>query len=88
MSKVIDLRVIDFLKAVDDEFRNAAKQYPEIHSGHEAESIIREEMEEFAIEVRVKQKHRSRERMKEELIQLAAMCLRTYHDVVCEQGRI
>jgi len=64
------------------ELFRARKLYPAIHSLHEAHSVILEEFMEFWEEVRKKPEDRDTDRAKKELIQTAAMCVRTILDVL------
>ena len=63
------------------ELASARAKYPAMRSAHEAESIIREEFEEFVQEVRKKAAERSWDDMRGELVQLAAMTLRALTDI-------
>lgn len=76
-----------FFISVNNEFERAISKYPPINSFHEAESIIREEMEELATEIRRKHSERIRPAIAAELEQLAAMCLRMYVDVLCNPDK-
>lgn len=55
-----------------------------MHSLHEAESVIREEYDEFWTEVKKNpRKHPRRNALaRAELVQLAAMAIRAIHDVI------
>src|SRR5713226_5860293 len=74
----------EFIDAVTNEAARAGAIHAPMHSPHEALGVIREEYAEF--EQRVYQhnpvKGRDcRPQMREELIQLAAMCLRAIRDL-------
>ncbi len=51
-----------------------------LNSDHEAYSVIMEEIEEYWEEVKKKRAERNRDNMRKELIQIAAMCIRTIVD--------
>ena len=63
------------------ELKLARGMYPPLNSAHEAASVIREEYEEFWLEVKKKPLHRSKSMMMEELVQLGAMCQRAAEDL-------
>jgi len=71
------------LEEVDVELTRALRLHGPMHSAHEAYSVLLEEVDEFWEEVRKKTAKRSRERMREELIQIAAMAVRAIKDI-CE----
>jgi hypothetical protein len=67
------------------EFIRASSMFPPIHSPHEGLAVIEEEFEEFKQEVwkfNLNKGRDTRPNMRTELIQLAAMCLRTIHDTI------
>lgn len=66
---------------IDEELARATDQYQPIRSTHEALSIIEEEVYEFRLEVYKKQKVHDPVAMRKELIQVAAMCVRTIIDL-------
>lgn len=68
------------MSAADDiqaELARARAKFAPMHSGHEGLAVIREEYQEFEVEVF----HGSRERQREEAVQLAAMAQRFIEDV-------
>ena len=73
---------IDARDAVYNEAHRAAGKWPPMHSQHEAYAVIKEEFDEYWVEV---QKGGSKSRdpiaLRTELIHTAAMCLRTLHDL-------
>lgn len=71
-----------FLAEVDDEVMRARKKHAPINSAHEGHSVILEEVEEFWDEVKLKREARDPEKMWNELVQVAAMAMRTAEDVV------
>lgn len=58
------------------ELRRANGKYPQFRSCHEAAAVIREEFDEYWDEVKACKGERPNERMVEELVQLAAMCVK------------
>lgn len=73
-----------YLVDVEAECHRACQLFPPFHSAHEAYAVILEELEEFWDEVRQKAAQRSPEAMRAELVQVAAMCLRTVIDLGLE----
>jgi hypothetical protein len=74
---------------VEDEITRAVKIYKPLNSPHEAAAVIKEEYDEFWDEVKtynLKRGRDTRPRMREELIQLAAMAIRAITDVI-DNGR-
>ncbi len=63
-------------------FRARAKHSGKMHSYHEAYAVIKEEFDEFWQEVMKQSKDQSKQRMLEELIQVAAMCRRAAEDLL------
>ena len=67
------------------EVLRATAAYKPLNSPHEASAVIREEFEEFWDEVKdynLRKGRDTRPRMREELIQLAAMAIRAITDVI------
>lgn len=80
--------MLDNIKAeqvADDvyqEFARATRKHTPMHSHHEAYAVIKEEFDEYWQEVQKGgSKPRDPEALRTELIQTAAMCLRTLHDL-------
>jgi glycyl-tRNA synthetase beta subunit len=78
----------DFLNNVDEECEHARSLHKPLASLHEAYAVLLEEVDEFWDEVKVnptKLSHEAREarviNIRKELLQIAAMCLRTVMDV-------
>lgn len=73
-----------FPDLVSAELVSARQAHPEkFHSAHEGLAILQEEFEELKAEVFIK--IRSRDKICEELVQLAAMCQRFYEDLYEEK---
>ena len=71
--------------AIGDEVIRAMQMFPPMNSPHEAEAVIREEFEEYWEEVKKHNLFRNRDtrpHQREELIQLAAMCVRAIYDTI------
>ena len=64
------------LEKVIREVEFADTKWPPYNSAHEALGVITEEFEEFKDEVKLKQQDRVADKMKKELIQLAATAIR------------
>jgi hypothetical protein len=62
----------DWIREIYDECRRAQEKFAPIKNSHEGHSIIREEFDEFWEEVKKNDLIKS----KQELVQVAAMCLR------------
>lgn len=73
----------EIAKQVLLELGEAREKWPDLHSGHEAYAVIKEELDEFWIEVQANKGDPAarRLRMKKELIQVAAMAIRAIVDV-------
>ena len=73
-----------------EEAARATALFPAMNSPHEANSIIKEEYDEYWDEVkkhnRMKPDRDTRPRQREELIQLAAMCMRAILDTIDNQN--
>lgn len=69
------------LGAVLSEVTRATEKHRPLHSAHEAYAVILEEVQEFWAEVMKKRAERSFVRMRDELIQVAAMAVRTIYDL-------
>lgn len=76
-------------KAMDDvevELTNAVEAWPPMNSAHEAYGVLQEEVDEFKAIVFQKQKNRDLQAMRKELIQIAAVALRSAAEV-CDELR-
>jgi hypothetical protein len=67
---------------VSEELDRAESQFPKINTPHEGYAIILEELDEFWDECKVNQSRRSLNDMRNELIQVAAMAIRTIKDTL------
>lgn len=70
-----------FFSLVEGELRAARAKHPPMHSAHEGYAIILEEVDELKAEVWKNGSARDPERMRAELIQIAAMCARMADDL-------
>lgn len=66
---------------IRDEFMLASATHGKFSSAHEAYAVILEELDEFKIEVWKKRANRDLNNMRKELIQIAAMAVRSIHDL-------
>jgi hypothetical protein len=86
-----DLNILRITSEVHSEVLRATSIHDPMNSPHEAESVIREEFEEYWDEVKAynprKPGRDTRPRQREELIQLAAMAIRAIHDTI-DYGRV
>jgi len=64
-----------------DEFQRATYKHPPMASHHEAYAVIREELDEYWEEVKKRPSQRDPVNLRLELVQTAAMCIRTIHDL-------
>ncbi len=71
----------DAVVKVLQELDRAQELHRPLASHHEAYAVIREELEEYWDEVKLKAHERSHEAMVEELVQIAAMALRALIDL-------
>lgn len=74
-------RVDEVINAVRDELARAMTKHSSMTNGHEAYAVILEELDEFWDEVKLRADRRSPEKMREELLQTAAMALRAIVDL-------
>jgi hypothetical protein len=70
----------EILNQIKTETYYAMKKYPEFNSLHEAYAVILEEIDELWENVKMKQENRIPENIRKELIQIAAMAIRTLID--------
>ena len=75
-----------FTTAVQGELNLARHNHGPIHSAHEGYAVLLEEVEEVWEEVRKPRRERSKERMFDELVQVAAVAQRMAEDI-CNEGR-
>lgn len=68
-------------RQIKQELSDAMCAHESMHSAHEAYAVIAEELDEFWDNVRLKKSDRSNAKMRNELIQTAAMCVRAIHDL-------
>jgi hypothetical protein len=71
-----------FLKDVQHERDRACEKHPPLHSLHEAYAVILEEVDELKAEVWKQQEARCEDALRAELVQIAAMCMRTVQDLL------
>src|SRR5207245_2789125 len=71
---------VSLLAAVGDELHRARERYPNMASPHEGYAVIKEELDEYWEATRRKPSERDPEEMRRELIQVAAMAIRTATD--------
>jgi hypothetical protein len=78
--------LLDIRKAVEDEFKRASRKHKPMMSAHEGYAVILEEVDELWTEVKKNPAtHLDRQaRMREEVIQIAAMCFRFLSDLYSE----
>ena len=67
----------ELAQEIDDEVGRAARHGEKFASLHEAYAVILEELDEIWDETRLKRKNRSAENLRKELIQLAAMAVKS-----------
>lgn len=69
------------LNEIKAELFAAENAHDKMNSAHEAYAVILEELDEFWEEVRKKRSERLNVRMRDELVQTAAMCVRAIRDL-------
>lgn len=69
-----------FIQDMQNELAAARSHYPPINTIHEGYAIILEEMDEFWYQVKKRPNARDPHLLYHELIQIAAMCMRTADD--------
>jgi hypothetical protein len=80
--------MLDLIKLdnITDEIFNEVVQATENHetfnSAHEGYSVILEEMDELWDQVKLKRELRDKDNMRKECVQIAAMAIRLYHDLL------
>ncbi len=73
-----------FLQDLDAELTRAEHNHASFHSVHEAYAVLLEEVDEFWEEVRKKRKERDPAKMREELVQIAAVAWRAVRNLGME----
>lgn len=73
--------ISDVLAAVGEELARARAHHEPLHSAHEAYAVILEELDEFKVEVWKRRGARDPAHMRAELIQIAAVAIRTVEDL-------
>lgn len=79
-TSTLDAAMMNDVAAELTRVRSAQKP---VNSAHEAYGLISEELAEFFEEVRKKREHRSPQRMHDELMQIATICIRSATDLGC-----
>lgn len=74
-------RIQEIAREVAAEVWRASCKHKPMNSAHEAYGVIKEELDEFWDEVKLKSEERSSENLRTELIQTAAMCIRAINDL-------
>jgi hypothetical protein len=69
------------LAEIEHELWDAEAAHASMNSAHEAFAVILEELDEFWEEVRKKRSERLNTKMRDELVQTAAMCVRAIRDL-------
>lgn len=72
---------LQLLREISDEADRADAEHGSYNSAHEGYAVLIEEVDELWDEVRKKDLHRSKERMREECIQIAAVAMRFARDL-------
>lgn len=81
-----NMHVINIMSQVQAEVNRAEGLHPPLNSLHEGYAVILEELEEVWSEVKKKSSERDLDNVRTELIETAAMCVRTILNVV-DAGR-
>lgn len=87
MKRIILKYGAQFASEVLEELGRATEVFGPFNSAHEAYAVILEEVDEFWEQVRLKKTHRDSEKMRRELIQIAAMACRASIDLGLEDAR-
>ena len=75
-----------FLRLVEQEVSRACRKHPPLHSLHEAYAVLLEELDEFKAQVWQQAAARNQQAMLLELVQIAAMAMRTALDCGLLEG--
>ena len=70
------------IQDIASEYKRANTLYPAFHSNHEAYAVILEELDEVWDEIKKSKEVTGNEKIKAELIQVAAMCVK-YIENLC-----
>lgn len=81
-SDIIDSKLEMIFMRVEDEFVQASNKNKAFNSAHEGYAVILEELDELWLQVLKKSSKRSDVNMREECVQIAAMAIRFYHDLL------
>ncbi len=84
MNKIEILKLETVIAEVRDEYNRATAKFGPFKSGHEGYAVILEEMDELWEGV----KNNDSRNMKEEVVQIAAMAIRFYVDVIKKQETV
>lgn len=68
------------IEDIQDELKRARSKFPNINNPHEGYAVILEELDEAWDEIKVKQSLRNSQLIRQELIKVAAMAIRTIED--------
>jgi len=72
----------ELIEQVENEFERASKLYHKFHSNHEGYAVLKEEVDELWDEIKKSKETKGNDKMKSELIQIAAMAIR-FIDNLC-----
>jgi len=75
---------IGVLRLIEEEYLKSTEREGHFHSAHEGYAILLEEVDELWDEVRKKESVQSKENMKKECIQIAAMAIAFINDICFE----
>lgn len=87
MADARTMALLDVLEEIRTEVRRAIDLHAPINSPHEGYAVTLEELDEFWDEVRKRDESRSYYLMRKELIQVAAMAVRTVIDCVGPESK-
>lgn len=73
--------------AIKDELMRAWEKHGHLNSAHEGYAVLLEEMDELKEHVWMKQSERNMEEMGKEALQVAAMAMKFYVDIIVENNR-
>lgn len=81
MNDTLDIKAVNALDDIENEYLAATEVYGSFASPHEGYAIIKEELDELWDEVKLKPSKRDKQRMYDEAKQIAAMALRFMVDI-------